>query len=439
MKLRLAFLFLLAASPALAQFDLVLPDGTPVPALYDLGKFSAGESAIAHFRLRNISAAPATLLSLTVAGAGFALSAPSVPIGIPAQSAIDITVTFSALGTGGYSAILHADGIAILLTSTVTPSLTCLTDSGPTLVPLTSLDFASVVRGDSAARHVTLRNDSPGILTVPAMSVQGDGFSLASPPSGQNLQPQQSAAFSVVFSPATSGARQGTLAIGARTFPLTGVAVDPPLPNAAITINLPAAASAQQGTLMIRYDAPAQSTGTATASIAFSGSTDPKSADPAIAFANGARTVTLPVTPGDTQAALPFQTGTTAGILTFTVQLGTFSTQQSVTIAPAPTAVSTSQAVRAPGSIEIRITGFDNARTLGPLTFTFLDGAGKSLASLRSDATADFAKYFAASDLGGVFLLRAVFPTTGDTSQIAACDVTLGNSIGTPVQHILLQ
>ena len=43
---------------------------------------------------------------------------------------------------------------------------------------------------------------------------------------------------------------------------------------------------------------------------------------------------------------------------------------------------------------------------------------------------ADFARYFAASDLGGVFLLRAVFPVTGDATLVASCDATLANSAG---------
>jgi hypothetical protein len=49
---------------------------------------------------------------------------------------------------------------------------------------------------------------------------------------------------------------------------------------------------------------------------------------------------------------------------------------------------------------------------------------------VQSNATADFARFFAGSDLGGAFVLRAVFAVTGDTTRIAACDVTLTNSAG---------
>ncbi|MCU1234156.1 MAG: hypothetical protein JWP63_2123 [Candidatus Solibacter sp.] len=426
--------FFLAALPAFAQFDLVLPDGTPVPPVYDLGTVSSGASIAAHFRLRNLSTAPATLATLSVAGVGFTLTAPPLPIGIPAQGAIDLTVTFAAAATGSYSAALHSDGISIILTASVLPSLTFLTDNGPTLIPFTTLDFGTLVRGTSTQRRVTVRNDTTAILTVPAISVQGASFALSTTPAGQRLQPSQSADFTITFAPVTSGPRQGLLAIGARTFPMTAVAADPPLPRPTLTVNLPTAASAQQGTIVIRYDAPAQTTGTGTITLDFTGPPDPT-----IAFATGSRTATFSVAPGDTQAVVAFQTGTTAGTLTFTVQLGASTAQQTIAIPPAPAAVSTTQATRASASIELRLTGYDNTRTLGPLTFTFFDATGRSLATLRSDATPDFTQYFATSPLGGTFLLRATFPVAGDPTQIASCDVTLNNSIGTPTHHIPIQ
>jgi len=129
---------------------------------------------------------------------------------------------------------------------------------------------------------------------------------------------------------------------------------------------------------------------------------------------------------------LPFQTGTTAGVLTFTAQIGGSIDQQSVTIAAVPPGISATQAVRFASALEIRITGFDNTRSLGALSFTFYDAAGNPIApgAIRSDAAADFAQYFAASGLGGVFLLRAVFPVTGDAALVASCEATLANSAG---------
>jgi hypothetical protein len=89
--------------------------------------------------------------------------------------------------------------------------------------------------------------------------------------------------------------------------------------------------------------------------------------------------------------------------------------------------------VRSAGTLAVSITGFDNTRSLGALSFTFYDAVGNPIApgAIGTDATADFAHYFAGSGLGGVFLLRAEFPVTGDPNMVASCEASLTNSAGT--------
>ena len=423
-------LALFLAPAAHAQFNLILVDGNTehaAPAVYDFGSLYSGESASAHFRVRNVSSAPASLTILDVAGVGFTLTSPTLPIGLAPQGAIDLTVVFGAFDTGAYSASLHSDGIAILLTATLAPRLTYRMDVPGAPFP-GPVDFGSVVAGSGVERGITFRNETSLVLTVPSISVQGTDFAFLAPaPSGQAIQPGQGGEFAIVFSPQTIGPRQGSLVIGDRTYPLLGTGVDPALPKPTVSLDLKQTASAQQGTMIVRFDAPAQSRGTGTATLDFQGASDST-----IVFASGGRSTTFAIAPGDVQAALPFQTGTTAGVLTFTAQVGAASDRQSVTIAAAAPVISTVQAVRSAGAVEIQVTGFDNTRTLGALSFTFYDAAGNPLSSgaIRTDAAADFTRYFAASDLGGVFLLRAVFPVTGDATLVASCDATLANSAG---------
>src|SRR5260370_5694865 len=304
------------APAAHAQFNLFLVEGSTeraAPAVYDFGSLYTGESASAHFRVRNISGVPATLTSLAVAGVGFTLPSPTLPVGLAPQGAIDLTVVFGATNTGAYSASLHSDGIAILLTATLAPRLTYRTDAPGTAFP-GPVDFGSVVAGSGAERGITFRNETSLVLTVPSISVQGTDFALlAAAPSGQALQPGQGGEFTIAFAPQATGVRQGALIIGDRSYPLRGTGVDPPLPKPTVSLDLKQAASAQQGTLIVRFDVPAQARGTGIATLDFQGA-----ADSAIVFASGGRSATFAITPGDVQAALPFQTGTTAGVLTFT-------------------------------------------------------------------------------------------------------------------------
>lgn len=437
--LRALLLAALTIPSATAQFELFLVDGNaerPAPAVYDFGSLYGGESISARFRIRNTSSAAATLNVLALAGEGFTLSSLTVPIGLNAQASVDFTVEFRAAEAGKYSAALRSEGISVLLTATVLPRLTYRVDSGTpgaVAVPLgATVNFGTVTRGGSAQRRFLIDNQTPLLMTVPAISVQGGDFTLlGAAPTGMLLQPQQGAEFTVRFSPLAAGRRDGTLGIGDRTYSLSGAGADAPLPKPLLSVDLKQTASAQQGALTVRFDAPAQVSGTGTVTLDFrpasSGATDS-----AIAFAAGGRTVTFAVSPGDTQASFPFQTGTTAGVLTFTVQLGLSTEQQAVTIPGAAALVTLVQGARAQASLEIRVTGFDNTRSLSQLSFTFYGASGSVIApgTIRLDAAPDFARYYATSDVGGAFLLRAVFPVTGDASAIAAFEVGLTNLSG---------
>jgi hypothetical protein len=154
---------------------------------------------------------------------------------------------------------------------------------------------------------------------------------------------------------------------------------------------------------------------------------------------SGGRTATFTVSPGDTQGhfgaqlTAPFQTGTTAGTLVFTVQLGGVTAQQTITILPASVGIASVQGVRSAAGVQVQVTGFDNTHSAGVLTFTFFDAAGNTVApgAIRADATASFASYFQNSGLGGSFLLTAIFPVTGNPSQVGAFQVQIANSVGT--------
>jgi hypothetical protein len=409
------------ACPAFGQLQLYLVEGNServAPALYDFGMLYPGESAATRFRLRNVSAAPAIVTALTVAGAGFTLTAPGLPVTLDPQGALDLTAGFRAADTGSYSAALRADGVSVLLTATVLPRLTM---SG-------NFDFGSIVRGTSTQQRFTLTNLTPQTLIVPLISVQGPDFALAGiPPSGQAYQPQQTGEFTVVFTPRATGLSQGTLTFGDRAFALTGAGTDPPLPKPFLAIDLPQVASARQGLAVILFDTAVRTSGTGSLTLDFLGA-----ADPTVTLASGSRTAIFSVAPGDTRVAIPFQTGTTAGTLAFTAQIGPETDQLKVTIPAAPAGITTVQGTHSGSSVEVTVTGFDNTRTLGAVSFTFYDAGGNILPPgvIRTDATAEFAKYFPVSTVGGTFLLRATFPVTGDTSRIASFDVALTNSSG---------
>ena len=443
---RMLLLALALAAPAWCQFGLYLVNGSleqPVPRTYDFGSVEPGSSATVPFRIRNVSTATATLDFLTVGGSGFSLgSQPPLPQSLAPQGAVDFTVVFQSAGTGSYSASLDSSSISVLLTANVPVELTCLlsTDEGVQPLAAAPVDFGAVSLGATATRHVTMLNQTSVALTAPGPLVTGPGFALSGPsPGGTPVAPTGSVAFDIQFDPTAAGAATGAVSIGARTYALTGTGVVAPLPNPRISLVPPPPGSAQQGAVAVNLDAPSLTAGSGTVTLTFLPAPPLPGAtvDAGIAFASGGQSATFTVSPGDTQGhfgagvTAPFQTGTTAGAVTLTAQLGGNTDEQSIIVLPAPVGVTAVQGVRSPGTIEVDLTGFDNTRTAGPLAFTFFDAAGKAMGTgaILADGTASFAAYFQ-NAAGGAFALQAVFPVVGDTTQIAAFEAAVTNSAG---------
>jgi hypothetical protein len=137
----------------------------------------------------------------------------------------------------------------------------------------------------------------------------------------------------------------------------------------------------------------------------------------------------------DGAAPITFQTGTTAGTITFTLTFADKGpTTQVFTVTPAQISITSASAVRKDPNLVITLTGFDNTYTAGPMTFTFFDAAGKALSTtpMSVNATSSFHDYFFGSNnaTGGAFSLQATFPVTGSVTDIGSVTVGLSNSSG---------
>jgi hypothetical protein len=422
---------LLLAQAAFGQFALFQVDGESeraVGTVVNLGTAYPAEPATARFRIRNTADQPAAVTTLEVNGAGFSLSAvPKMPIGLGPQESFEFSVVFQAPAAATYSATLQSDGVSAILLAAVLPGLTTSVGSG-------GLSFGTIEAGGSASQRVTISNLTGSPMPMAPVSVSGDAFRVPTPPDGTTiLQPSDSVGFDVLFLPPGAGNWTGTLAIGDRTYPLRGSAAGPPLPKPALSVDLPDARSAQTGSVTVNFDAPARTAGAGTLTIAF----DPLAkgaTDPAIQLGVVGRSLPFTIAVGDAGLQpVNFQTGTTAGTIAIAVELGGATDRKTIAIPPAPVAIQSATATRTQGTIEVRVAGFDNTRTAGSVVYTFYDTAGNALPSIAVDNSADFRTWFAGSDLGGMFGLRAVFPVTGDASKITGFAVEMRNSAGNAV------
>ena len=438
---------------AFAQVQVFVLNGgnlTPVGSTLNVGSATVGDTIQTQFRVQNPGSQSAPLV-VSLSGEGFTIAcapAPNVPPGEESAFCVDFTPQIF----GSFSAIMYVNEISITLTANATAAAAVtVSGSTTTLAAGAAINFGSVAINQSQTQTFTLYNATSSSLTVNSVTVSGAGFT---GPTGATfpleLGSAQSAKFQVTFTPTTSAPYQGTLSVDGRIFSLIGQGLDPALPSATLVFASTVGASAQQNSLTIPLSAAAQIAGTGTLTMTFSPSVPGVTDDPAIQFLSGPfrqATVSIPV--GAKSAliggatSMAFQTGTTAGTISFTLTIESGAPQQfSLTIPPAPIVLDSENAVRELGSLSVSFSGFDNTYSASQLAFTFYDITGKELPQgvINVSASSAFQQYFSSTQAGGSFALLATFPVSGDTTQIGYVTAQITNSLGaTSTEQITIE
>jgi hypothetical protein len=453
MILRALVLAALAPLAALAQLQVFVLNGsnlTAVGSSLNVGSAAPGDTIETQFRVQN-SASTDTPLSVSLSGDGAfniqCAPAPYVPPGLESAFCVD----FAPTAWGSYSATLRVDSIDILLTGNAPPTaaISLSGNTAPLLFGAT-VNFGSVVIQQTQIQGFVLSNSYTASVTVNSVTVSGAGFS---GPTGQSFPVQiasgQSVPFQVSFTPQSGTPYQGTLTVDGRTFTLAGQGLDPPLPGASLVFASSLGASQQQNSISIPLAAASQISGTGTLTLAFQSGVAGVTDDPAIQFLSGPlRQATVTIAPGATTASIggessmAFQTGTTAGTITFALTLENSAPQQtSLNIPPSAVILDTATAIRELGALDVAFSGFDNTYSASQLAFTFYDVTGKELpqGAIDVNATNTFQQYFSASQAGGAFQMLATFPVTGNTAEIGFVTAQITNSVGvTTAQQIAI-
>lgn len=437
--MRLLASLLLIASAAFAQMQLLVVNAPgqekPVATVYSLGSAPVGDRLDTVFRVRNTSQAALTIRTLTLGGSGFTMfGQPSLPHILAPGLNMDLTVRFSPRDYGSYSANLSVNGMGLLLTGTSTAA-PLLSVDGTQLPSGSAIDLGLAERGTSTQKTFRLENTTSETVQVQAAAVSGTHFRLAQPLSlPMELAPKAALEFSVLFAPGASGVFQGSLAIDGRSYRLLGAANEPPFPKPAIVVDLPNPLSGQQGRVSVQFGEASRAIGAGKLLMQFRPSAALASDDEAVRFMKGNRAVDFQVAEGATTpvSELTFQTGTTAGTIVFTAQVGGWTATTNVDIAGSKVHVEKTKFVRNASMLEVEITGYDNTRSVSELSFTFFSSKGDMIqpGAIRVNGAGDFRRYFEQSTLGGSFVLRAVFPVAGSIADIAQVDVGLTNASG---------
>jgi len=249
-----------------------------------------------------------------------------------------------------------------------------------------------------------------------------------------------SATLTFVAGAATSFA--GTLTVGTRTYALSGVGYSQPLPTPVWTFDSATIRSGEQHTLAIGFATPSPVTASGFVTLTFAPTVSAVSDDVSVVFvATSQRVVSFTVNAGDSaltlngQPSIVFGTGTTAGHITFTVNAGAYGimgqANTTLTVAPAPIALTQTSATSRANELDIVVTGFDNTYTAGPMSFTFYDTGGKPMGgAITADFSSNFTAFYQAQVGGSTFLMRVSFPVTGNVATVGSVQASLNNAAG---------
>jgi hypothetical protein len=391
----------------------------------------------------------------TNAPSAFSIATSNVPATIAAGQSANFTVTFapgqvalasSNLLVGANTYPIQGEGIVSSCIDGLIIQYTDTTGVRTSPQAATPISFPQVVPGSGASSLLAFTVTNPSTsacdapVTIPGISVSGSGFSLTSVPAAPIVVALGSTiSFNLVFQPTATGTFTGTLAIGGRQFSLSALGVASPLPGFSIKLASPIA-SQQQASLTVQFSSPSTVAALGTISLQFVPSVASVADDKAIFFvATSGRQLNISVAAGaqtatySGQAGITFQTGTTAGTVTFSVAFPDTPTYtQSFTITPETVQISSVEANRESPNLLVTVTGFDNTYSASQFSFTFSDTTGKTIGSpITVNEAANFHNlFFTNNTQGGIFSLQASFPVTGDVAQVGSVSVAVTNSAG---------
>ncbi len=443
---------------------IVLQPASATP--FDFGNVSASSSVTVTFVLANqtsnaISTPTIKIQTTQFFSSAFRLDTSSLPTSIVGNSLATFSVTFApgqlgvtdpstALLVGALTYPMKGTGIIVSDIDALQISYTDVTPGSPAFglrinpQAATAIQFDQLVAGGATSSIfnflVTNPATSYNAVAVSPLVVSGAGFGMSGAPAGPiSIAPGATITFTLTFAAAATGSYTGSLSIGTRQFALQGQTVISPFPALSFLLSPQPLTSQQQATLTIQLASPSAFAGTGTLTMTFAPLVNGVTNDTAVVFlATNSRQLNVDIAVGAQtatykgQSAIAFQTGTTAGKLTFKLDLvNTPSYSQDSIISLATIQVTSATAVRQNPNLVVTVNGYDNTYSAGQLSFTFYDLSGKLISPVTVNAATSFQQYFSTNNqAGGAFALQASFPVQGDVTQVGSVAIGLTNSQG---------
>ena len=185
---------------------------TANPSSLNFANVQVGNSQAQSATLTNSGGSSLTVSQATLTGSTFTLSGLTLPMTLGAGQSSTFSVVFAPQLAGSVS------GNVVFTSNASNPTMNLpLSGTGVAQGTLsanpTNLAFGNIQVGNNTSLSETLTNIGGSSLTISAATASGSGFSLSGLFLPLTLTAGQSTAFTVLFSPTTSGAASGSVSI----------------------------------------------------------------------------------------------------------------------------------------------------------------------------------------------------------------------------------
>ncbi len=201
-----------------------------VPLTVYFGDVRVGQSLTQTATIKNGGTSAITISNVTVAGTGFTITTPTLPISLNPGDTTDVSAKFSPDTAGTLTG-------SVAVTATFDQKFSFQNNSSNVSVALSgngvsaslvtspaSIDFGPVAVGSSSTKAIQLtlnlsQSTSPSSITatVSGGTVTGGGFSVSGSPFPLVLSGGQTSTLTLEFAPQSSGSKSGSLSLSSDT------------------------------------------------------------------------------------------------------------------------------------------------------------------------------------------------------------------------------
>jgi len=178
----------------------------------NFGNTQVGNTQNQSATLTNSGGSSVTVSQATATGAGFHISGLSFPFTIAAGQSVSLTASFSPQSAGTASGNIAVTSNASNPTLNIPLSGLGVTPGALSAAP-SSLSFGNVQTSQTQTLAESVTNTGGSSVTITQASLSGSGYSVTGLSLPLTLTSNQSANFSVVFTPQSAGSANGSLAL----------------------------------------------------------------------------------------------------------------------------------------------------------------------------------------------------------------------------------